>query len=51
MLARQPRVPDFIQVLGAGKVFGVVPVDLVLWVPIAALMILGLRRSGFGRLL
>ena len=51
MMGSQPRVPDFIQVLGAGKVLGAVPVDLFLWVPIAALMILGLGRSGFGRLL
>jgi ribose transport system permease protein len=51
MLASEPRVPDFIQSLGAGKMFGVVPIDLFLWAPLAFLMIFGLARSGFGRLL
>jgi ribose transport system permease protein len=51
MLASQPRVPDFIQALGAGKIFGFIPLDLFLWAPIAFLMIFGLARSGFGRLL
>jgi ribose transport system permease protein len=51
MLASQPRVPDFVQMLGAGKLFGFVPFDLFLWAPIAFLMIFGLARSGFGRLL
>jgi ribose transport system permease protein len=36
--------------LGSGKMLGVVPVNLLLWVPIAILMIAGLQRSGFGRL-
>ena len=30
MLASEPRVPDFIQALGSGKLFGIVPFDLVL---------------------
>jgi len=51
MMGSQPRVPGFIQLLGSGKLGGLVPVDLVLWVPLALLMILGLGRSGFGRLL
>jgi ribose transport system permease protein len=51
MLASEPRVPDFIQSLGAGKLLGIVPYDLFLWAPIAFLMIFGLARSGFGRLL
>ena len=33
------------------KALGVVPIDLFLWAPIALLMIFGLARSGFGRLL
>ena len=44
-------VPDFITTLGNGRVLGLVPVDLFLWLPVAALLILGLRRSGIGRLL
>jgi ribose transport system permease protein len=51
MMGSQPRVPGFIQLLGSGKLGGLVPVDLVLWIPLALLMILGLGRSGFGRLL
>ncbi len=31
MMASQPHVPEIIQTLGAGKVFGLVPVDLFLW--------------------
>ena len=50
MLASQPHVPDFIQALGSGKLWGLVPLDLLLWVPLSALMIFGLRRTGFGRL-
>jgi ribose transport system permease protein len=39
MLASQPHVPAIIQVLGAGKVLGLVPVDLLLWAAIAGLML------------
>ena len=51
MLASQPHVPEFIQALGAGKMGGAVPLDLFLWAPLCVLMIFGLRRTGFGRLL
>jgi ribose transport system permease protein len=51
MLASQPHVPEFIQTLGAGKYLDALPFDLLLWAPIAFLMIFGLTRSGFGRLL
>ncbi len=51
MLASQPRVPDFIQALGSAKMLGLVPYDLLLWCPLAVLMIFGLGRTGFGRLL
>jgi ribose transport system permease protein len=51
MMASQPHVPDIIQTLGAGRVFGLVPIDLFLWVVIAALILFGLQRTGFGRLL
>jgi ribose transport system permease protein len=50
MLASEPRVPAFIQTLGSGKMLGVIPINLWLWVPIAVVMIAGLGRSGFGRL-
>jgi ribose transport system permease protein len=51
MLASQPQVPDFIQALGSGKLGGLVPINLFLWIVLAAAMILGLARTGFGRLL
>src|ERR1700722_13839421 len=51
MMASQPHVPDIIQTLGAGRVFGLVPIDLFLWLVIGALILFGLQRTGFGRLL
>jgi ribose transport system permease protein len=51
VLAAAPRVPSFIQALGSGKVLGGIPIDLFLWAPIAVVVLVGLRRSGFGRLL
>jgi ribose transport system permease protein len=51
MLASEPRVPDFILALGSSKLIGVIPLNLFLWAPVAFLMIFGLARSGFGRLL
>lgn len=51
VIANLPTIPWFIRALGSGKVLGVVPVDLFVWIPIAALLIWGLRGSGFGRLL
>jgi ribose transport system permease protein len=51
IIGTAPRVPEFIVALGSGKVLGGLPIDAFLWAPIAALMILGLRYTGFGRLL
>jgi ribose transport system permease protein len=50
-MADAPRVPQFIEDLGAGKSLGGIPNDLILWVPIAILLIFVLRRTGYGRLL
>ena len=44
------RTPDLVAWLGGGNTGGV-PNSLLLFVPLAALLILGLRRSGYGRLL
>jgi ribose transport system permease protein len=44
-------VPQFIEDLGAGKFLGGIPNDLVLWAPIAIVIIFALRRTGYGRLL
>jgi ribose transport system permease protein len=51
MMADAPRVPPFIEALGTNKLFGWIPVDLLLWAPIALLIIFVLRRTGYGRLL
>ncbi len=45
-----PTVPDAIHQLGSGTVLGLVPVNLFVWAPIALLLTVGLRRSGFGRM-
>jgi ribose transport system permease protein len=44
-------IPDQILWLGSGISFGFVPNSLLVFVPIAALIVVGLRRSGYGRLL
>ena len=46
-----PAVPQIILFLGSGKVFSLVPVSAFLWAAIAVLVILGLRQTGFGRLI
>jgi ribose transport system permease protein len=51
MMAAGPHVPQFIDDLGAGKMFGYVPNSLFLWVPIAIAILFLLRRTGYGRLL
>jgi len=44
-------VPDVFRWLGSGLTFGIVPNSLLVFVPLAAVVLLGLRRSGYGRLL
>jgi ribose transport system permease protein len=44
-------VPEEFRTLGAGMFFGVIPVSLLLFVPLALLIIYTLNRTGFGRLL
>jgi len=50
-MADAPRVPQFIEDLGAGKSLGGIPNDLIVWAPIAIILVLVLRRTGYGRLL
>ena len=50
ILASRSIVPDFIHAIGSDRL-GVIPLDLFLWLPIAALVIVTLRQTGFGRLL
>jgi ribose transport system permease protein len=51
MMGSTPHVPEIIHTLGAGKVLGLVPVDLFLWIVIGSLILFGLHRTGFGRLI
>jgi ribose transport system permease protein len=51
MMAAGPHVPQFIDDLGAGKMFGIVPNSVFLWAPIAIAIIFILRHTGYGRLL
>jgi len=44
-------VPDALRWLGAGLWLDAIPHSLVLFVPLAALIIFGLNRTGYGRLL
>ena len=44
-------VPDGLRTLGSGTQFGLVPNSLVAFVPLAVIILLGLRRTGYGRLL
>lgn len=44
-------VPSELRSLGAGLTLTVIPYSLVVFVPLAAILLLGLRRTGYGRLL
>jgi ribose transport system permease protein len=47
-----PLVPDFVRQLAVGNLIGAaIPRSLLLWVPVAALILFGLRYSGYGRML
>ena len=47
----QSGVPDLIRSIGSDTLFSVLPYNLIVFVPVAAAIILGLRRTGYGRLL
>ncbi len=44
-------VPAELRALGSATLGGIVPYSLVVFVPLAALILIGLRRTGYGRLL
>jgi len=44
-------VPEFVVKLGSQRFLTYIPYDLLVWAPIAALIILGLRYSGIGRMI
>lgn len=46
-----PIVPDVIRQLGAGRLLGFIPNSFVLWAILALIIIVALRRTGYGRLL
>jgi ribose transport system permease protein len=47
-----PLVPDFVRELAVGNLIGqAIPKSILLWGPVAALILLGLRYSGYGRML
>jgi ribose transport system permease protein len=47
-----PLVPNFVRELAAGDLISsAIPKSLLLWVPVAALILFGLRSSGYGRML
>lgn len=50
-IAGGTRVPPEISWLGGQSLLGFLPNSLLLFVPLAALILFGLRRSGYGRLL
>src|SRR4030081_825489 len=46
-----PAVPDIVRFIGSGKLLGIIPVSTFLWGAIALIVIVGLRQTGFGRLI
>jgi len=44
-------VPTFVTTLGSKRFLTYIPYDLLVWAPVAALIILGLRYSGIGRMI
>jgi ribose transport system permease protein len=47
-----PLVPGFVRELAVGNLISdAIPKSLLLWVPVAAIILLGLRYSGYGRML
>jgi ribose transport system permease protein len=44
-------VPASLRTLGTGSFLGIIPYSFVVFLPVAAIILLGLRRSGYGRLL
>jgi ribose transport system permease protein len=44
-------VPASLRTLGTGTFLGVIPYSFAVFVPVAAIILLGLRRTGYGRML
>ncbi len=46
-----PVVPELVHQLGAGTILGYLPVNTLVWAPLSAVLLVGLHRSGLGRLI
>jgi ribose transport system permease protein len=44
-------IPDLVSTLGSDRFFDYLPANLILWAALAAVLILGLRYTGYGRML
>jgi ribose transport system permease protein len=44
-------VPPILRTVGSGTILGIIPNSFIVFVPIALLILFGLRRTGYGRLL
>jgi ribose transport system permease protein len=51
MVQQGVHIPDVIRSVGSGISLGFIPNSIIVFVPLAAIIIVGLRRSGYGRLL
>ena len=51
MVQTNAGVPPAVRTLGSAVVFGVLPYSLAVFVPLAVVILVGLRRTGYGRLL
>jgi ribose transport system permease protein len=49
--AFEKTIPGIVSSLGTERFFGYLPVNVLLWAPVAAVLILGLRYTGYGRML
>jgi ribose transport system permease protein len=50
-LSGSTNVLDFVRDIGSGTLAGPLPKNLIVWVIIAAILVLGLRSSGLGRMI
>jgi ribose transport system permease protein len=51
MVQSSTGVPPELRTLGSERLFGLFPYSLLLFVPLAAIILVGLRRTGYGRML
>lgn len=44
-------IPEMIRFIGSARFLGIIPNNLVVFIPLAVLILVGLRRTGYGRML